>query len=372
MSAMESDRANPLHEAAHQPVFQSRLRAKREERLQQRQHMEQHHSDDEAPAHSPEVDGLHSRLRPMTSSLEVVDHGRHAVVYTSRITARSTGEETRRRQRGEARRILIEYQGTPWDAVQSNSLSMLQNFFQVEGATKLVEAHAKADTEFGRTLLHTAASWGHLDVIALLLVNGARVDAIDTVATRLTPLMEAARSGHASVCVLLIERGADPTLRDASGDNAFHFAARFHHGECLLRMSMALDHQALEEVWTATNVRRQTPVDYIRSHTTIFPMITRRLGDRVPLQRREPRASRFSTTSITPATTQTLTAAGDSLVYYEHDGLVAGSDASTPSLGPRTMSSAGHLAGLSSMDTLGLDVSSFAYQSKDGDSIATH
>lgn len=59
-----------------------------------------------------------------------------------------------------------------------------------------------------------------------------------------TLLLFAATAGHADICRLLIESGADPTLRDADGNDALSAAIRNHHAEaasvlraCLARLA---------------------------------------------------------------------------------------------------------------------------------------
>ena len=46
-----------------------------------------------------------------------------------------------------------------------------------------------------------------------------------------TLLLLAATAGHADICRLLVESGADPTLRDADGNDALSAAIRNHHIE---------------------------------------------------------------------------------------------------------------------------------------------
>ena len=59
-------------------------------------------------------------------------------------------------------------------------------------------------------------------VIALLLANGAPLDAADNRGR--TALMIAAELGDAGVVDLLMERGADRTLRDKGGKSALDLA----------------------------------------------------------------------------------------------------------------------------------------------------
>ncbi|OIN93113.1 MAG: hypothetical protein AUJ20_05215 [Comamonadaceae bacterium CG1_02_60_18] len=76
----------------------------------------------------------------------------------------------------------------------------------------------------GWTALHYAATNGHLTVMQLLLDHDAYIDAESPNAT--TPLMMAAGYGTPSAVKLLLEAGADPTLKNMQGLSAFDFAQR--------------------------------------------------------------------------------------------------------------------------------------------------
>lgn len=76
----------------------------------------------------------------------------------------------------------------------------------------------------GWTPLHYAATHGHLEVLNLLLEENAYIDAASPNNT--TPLMMAAHYGTPSAVKLLLEAGADPTLKNDLGLSAFDFAVR--------------------------------------------------------------------------------------------------------------------------------------------------
>ena len=76
----------------------------------------------------------------------------------------------------------------------------------------------------GWTPLHYAATGGHDGVIRLLLEHYAYIDAESPNQT--TPLMMAAMYGSTIGVKLLLESGADATLRNAAGLSALDFAQR--------------------------------------------------------------------------------------------------------------------------------------------------
>ncbi|PUE63264.1 hypothetical protein B9Z45_00905 [Limnohabitans sp. 2KL-17] len=88
---------------------------------------------------------------------------------------------------------------------------------------KLVEHDADVN-KTGWTPLHYAASGGHVAVIELLLENSAYIDAESPNGT--TPLMMAAMYGSPEAVKVLIQAGADLTVKNQIGLSALDFAVR--------------------------------------------------------------------------------------------------------------------------------------------------
>ncbi len=88
---------------------------------------------------------------------------------------------------------------------------------------KLVEKGADVNKP-GWAPLHYAATRGHLEVMNLLLENHAYIDAASPNGS--TPLMMAALYSSPSGVKLLLEAGADPTLKNNLGLTAIDFANR--------------------------------------------------------------------------------------------------------------------------------------------------
>lgn len=79
----------------------------------------------------------------------------------------------------------------------------------------------------GWAALHYAAASGNDDIVQLLLDHSAYIDAESP--NKTTPIMMAARSGHILTVKLLLDEGADATLKNDAGMTAIDFANKFDH-----------------------------------------------------------------------------------------------------------------------------------------------
>ena len=113
------------------------------------------------------------------------------------------------------------------------------------GETPLMLASIKGQTALAKQLidkgadvnqpgwapLHYASTYGHLELMNLLLEHHAYIDAASP--NESTPLMMAAMYGTASAVKLLLEAGADPMLRNAQGLTAFDFAQKANRSDAV-------------------------------------------------------------------------------------------------------------------------------------------
>ncbi len=105
---------------------------------------------------------------------------------------------------------------------QDESALMLSAF---AGDLALCEALIRLDADInkpGWTPLHYAATKSHLAVMRLLMDRFAYIDASSPNGS--TPLMMAAMYGNSSAVKLLLESGADPSLKNDKGLSALDFA----------------------------------------------------------------------------------------------------------------------------------------------------
>lgn len=94
------------------------------------------------------------------------------------------------------------------------ALAMAANKGHADVVQKLLAAAADVDK---RTPIVLAASSAHIDVVRTLLAAGANVNARALDMSGTTALGAAASMGHAAVADVLIEAGADPTIKDDNG-----------------------------------------------------------------------------------------------------------------------------------------------------------
>ncbi len=100
-------------------------------------------------------------------------------------------------------------------------LASLQGLTEL--CAQLIEKGADVNKP-GWAPLHYAATNGHLPVMSLLLENHAYIDAASPNGS--TPLMMAALYGTPAAVRLLLDAGADATLKNDQGLSAFDFAHR--------------------------------------------------------------------------------------------------------------------------------------------------
>jgi ankyrin repeat protein len=93
----------------------------------------------------------------------------------------------------------------------------------VDLCAQLIERDADVNKP-GWTPLHYAATDSHIPVMQLLLNQHAYIDAASPNGS--TPLMMAAMYGNASAVKMLLEAGADPTIKNDLGLTAIDFAER--------------------------------------------------------------------------------------------------------------------------------------------------
>ncbi|NXH09545.1 ANR16 protein, partial [Bucco capensis] len=107
--------------------------------------------------------------------------------------------------------------------------------------------------------LHEAASMGHKECVCYLLERGASVDCLKK--ADWTPLMMACTRQNLEVIKALVEHGANPLLKNKDGWNCFHIASREGHPHVLLYL---LD--VSPGSWDTESTIKRTPLHTAAMH----------------------------------------------------------------------------------------------------------
>jgi uncharacterized protein len=121
-------------------------------------------------------------------------------------------------------RALAELRGTDLEATDRLGATALM-YAALHGHRPTVADLVMRKAEVNRagwTPLHYAAANGHVEVVKFLLEHHAYIDAESP--NRTTPLMMAARQDQPTTVQLLVEEGADPTIRNEAGFTAADYA----------------------------------------------------------------------------------------------------------------------------------------------------
>lgn len=125
--------------------------------------------------------------------------------------------------------ILMRASGIDLEAKARNgdTALMIAAIKQNKDAVQMLIALDAEVNRPGWTALHYAASVGANEIVQLLLDASAYIDAESP--NKTTPLMMAARGGHILTVKLLLDEGADATLKNDQGLSAIDLARQFNH-----------------------------------------------------------------------------------------------------------------------------------------------
>jgi ankyrin repeat protein len=125
--------------------------------------------------------------------------------------------------------VLLASPKTDLEAAARNgdTALMIACFTRNDDAVKALLAHDAEVNRHGWAPLHYAAAVGDVAIISLLLDKSAYIDTESP--NKTTPLMMAARGGNNEAVKVLIEAGADVSLKNDQGMTAADFALHYDH-----------------------------------------------------------------------------------------------------------------------------------------------
>lgn len=127
--------------------------------------------------------------------------------------------------------VLLDTDGINLEARALNGDTALM-IAAYKGNKQAVEALLARNAEVnkpGWTALHYAAAIGDNDIVQRLLDKSAYIDAESP--NKTTPIMMAARGGHILTVKLLLDEGADATLKNEQGMTAIDLARKYDHND---------------------------------------------------------------------------------------------------------------------------------------------
>jgi uncharacterized protein len=148
-----------------------------------------------------------------------------------------------------AAEALIQWPKTQveWRSPKDESPLMIASMKgQKEIVKKLIARDADVNKP-GWAPLHYAATGGHLEVMEILLEEHAFIDAESP--NKSTPLMMAAMYGSTAAVKLLLEAGADPTMRNELGLSAVDFAQKGNRRDAADLIAAAIRAQQPKGKW---------------------------------------------------------------------------------------------------------------------------
>jgi len=133
-----------------------------------------------------------------------------------------------------------------------STYSLVLAFFMGFGFTAMQPVFSQETVD-----LWAAAATGDLDAVNQRLAAGADVNA-KAPSIGLTPLMVASLAGQTEAAELLLEKGADPDIKNNEGNTTLHMAAFFGHVEIVEALAAA------EADLKSVNVRSETALDTVK------------------------------------------------------------------------------------------------------------
>lgn len=164
---------------------------------------------------------IHGDSSPIKSTQDDIRRRHH--VSSPRMDRGRTGSPRQLKPHISTPKNSRQKKGVYRDAGGRTRLQISCDKGNYEQAKKLIEENYNVNDQdnAGNTALHEAALNGHLEIVKLLIRNGADVNMQSFKMFKDTPLIDASANGHLDVVKYLLSHGADPTICNAKGLTAY-------------------------------------------------------------------------------------------------------------------------------------------------------
>lgn len=156
--------------------------------------------------------------------------------------------------------VLLNTEGIDIErrARNGDTALMIASYHGNKPAVEALLAKGAEVNRQGWTALHYAAANGHNEIVQLLLNKSAYIDAESP--NKTTPIMMAAWGGHILTVKLLLDEGADATLKNELGMSAIDFAEKRGHLDIVEGLTYRLKKAGKLQAGSASIGNQSTPI----------------------------------------------------------------------------------------------------------------
>jgi ankyrin repeat protein len=130
----------------------------------------------------------------------------------------------------------------------------------------------RSKEQINSAALFNAIEKGRLAMIRSMIKTGIAQMQAQT-SDGLSPLMAAAKVGHADIVALMLEKGCNPWNRNRQGETALDIATKQGHAECVALLEQKMATTRAEDYETGDSAPEETPMTEEETRTSIVSFL---------------------------------------------------------------------------------------------------